>query len=68
MNVTNYPGKCQTIVHRRHSVGIMGKGTESYTSAPGWCSRNAVEGDTVCKIHRQEADRIAAELARRSNS
>lgn len=55
MNPRNDDGKCQTVIHRRTSLGILGKGKESYTTVPAWCSRNAADGNK-CTVHARMAN------------
>ena len=68
MRNTQEPGKCQEIIQKRVSVGIMSKGTESYASKMDWCSRNAVEGSTFCKTHKAQSDKRRAAIAARRNA
>lgn len=60
------PKGCIATVSRKKSVGIMGRGKESFR--PGSlepCSRLAVEGDTMCAQHAKQRDRQKAIVAAR---
>lgn len=48
------------------SMGIMGKGTESFRSGGvRQCSRNAVDGSCYCAQHKAVSDKRKAVLAAR---
>jgi len=55
MNATQQDGYCQEIVHGRRSVGILAKGTESFTDTVGWCQNRAVEDSSFCRFHNDKA-------------
>lgn len=57
MNPTPAEGTCAMIVHRRRSIGVMGKGRTSYTALPDWCGRTATVGD-LCSFHAAKFDKI----------
>ena len=63
MNETSH--QCEAVATRRLSAGIMSKGTESYRTILGQCSRQALEGDHLCRQHRAAQDKIIAALAAR---
>lgn len=65
MDLRNTEGKCQTVVDHTVSLGIMGKGKESFRSKPGWCKRNAAEDGRLCKAHAEEMAYIKARNAAR---
>jgi hypothetical protein len=57
-----FPGKCETVVQRRSSIGIMGKGRESFGSVSAWCARDAIEGGRLCRQHQDERDALTRKL------
>ncbi len=58
--------QCIETVTGRVSVGILGRGTESFRDGvPHQCPRGAVEGATRCAQHQAIADRRAAVVAAR---
>lgn len=59
------PGQCQELVNRRVSVGVMSRGTESYTTQMGWCSRKALPGGTLCGPHQAKYENVKAVLKAR---
>ena len=62
MNAKPDSGKCETVVQHKMSMGVLGKGTESFRTVPAWCANNAAEGDTVCKRHRAIRTEITRKL------
>jgi hypothetical protein len=61
-------GGCQAIVHRKVSKGIMGKGTESYKTKPGFCSAKDA-GKGLCSRHEAAAAKREADtLAKRNHN
>jgi len=70
MQSTPATGKCHQIITKRKSLGIMSRGTETFTTMygdPAWCSRNATDGGSFCRQHQAANDKItAANAARRA--
>jgi hypothetical protein len=52
---------CQSIVHRRKSLGIMGKGTESFTTEATICGKPS--DGSLCKTHQDKAAKLQVALA-----
>jgi hypothetical protein len=50
---------CQAIVHQRTSRGVMGKGTESFTTKPKECGKEAIENG-MCATHLKQLERMKA--------
>jgi hypothetical protein len=55
-------GYCEAIVERRVSKGILGRGTESYRTETGFCSRRAVDGERLCRQHAAARRTLEAKL------
>lgn len=55
---------CQTVTHPKRSRGILGKGTETFTTTATTelCTRPAIDGDHLCKMHRHHADALTVKL------
>jgi len=62
MESTPAPGKCQTIVQRKVTRGILAKGTESFGTRPAWCRLNALPNGSFCKAHQAAADELQRKL------
>ena len=62
--MTNTQTTCQTVTHPKRSRGILGKGTETFTTlnTTELCTRPAIDGDYLCKMHRHHADTLTVKL------
>ena len=54
---------CGVATHGRRSRGVMGRGTESFTSQLGVCGNPSAEGSDMCGMHVRQAERMAEKLA-----
>ena len=53
---------CTSIIHVRRSLGIMGKGTESFTTEATVCGKPSIDGG-LCKAHQAKAAKLQEKLA-----
>ena len=57
---------CQSVTHARRSVGILGKGTESFRAVPALCGKKPADGSEMCPRHLAAHQALVTKLNARN--